>query len=291
MKFTLFSALTLVSYVLSAPAVEKDIAPRDKTNLDARRLSLPLPAYALPRIGVTVASKGKTITVTTKEKSSAKGKSSTKAKSSNKCICRRSGSINSHESLVIGMGRVAEGIKARCNDIETALEATRRGTMTNSQAVQKGVSMMDNIRVMLFGTVSGLDDASNADLSAEERKELLEYLYSINSDFYKTTKDYVDTLGGASGGRSLSRAAHMLAEMLESIATGYPSAIADMSSNLTPIFPAELGQNDDDLLDLIMGPVVSFLASVKTVHVDDSMTTECSVSDMDCSSDPNEELR
>jgi hypothetical protein len=111
MKFTLFSTLTLVSYVLSAPAVEKDIAARDKTNLDARRLPLPLPAYALPRIGVTVTSKGKAITVTTKAKSSTKGESS------NKCICRRSGSINSHESLVIGMERVAEGIKARCDDI------------------------------------------------------------------------------------------------------------------------------------------------------------------------------
>jgi hypothetical protein len=162
--------------------------------------------------------------------------------------------------------------------------------MANAQAVQTGVSMMDNIRVILVGTVSGLDGA-NADLTQEERKELTEHLYTITSDFYKTTKDYVDTLGGASGGRSLSRAAHMLAEMLKSIATVYPSTIAEMSSKLAPIFPAELGQNDDDLLDLIMGPVVSFLTSIKTVHVDDSKTTECSVSDMDCSSDPNEDLR
>jgi hypothetical protein len=163
--------------------------------------------------------------------------------------------------------------------------------MTNTQAVKTGLSMMDNIRVMLFETVSGLDDTSNADLATEERKKLMEHLYSITSDFYKTTKDYVDTLGGASGGRSLSRAAHMLAEMLESIATVYPSAIADMRSMLAPIFPAELGQNDDDLLDLIMSPVASFLASIKTVHVDDSKATECSVSEMDCSSDPEEDLR
>ncbi|SPJ79350.1 uncharacterized protein FTOL_07741 [Fusarium torulosum] len=285
MKFTLFSTLTLVSYVLSAPAVEKNIAARDKTNLDARRLPLPLPVHSLPRIGITVASKGKAITVTTKAKSSTEGKSS------NKCICRRSGSINSHESLVIGMGRVAESIKARCNDIGSALEATRKGTMTNTQAVQTGVSMMDNIRVMLFETVSGLDDTSNADLATEERKKLMEHLYSIISDFYKTTKDYVDTLGGTSGGRSLSRAAHMLAEMLESIATVYPSAIADMRSMLAPIFPAELGQNDEELLDLIMNPVVGFLASIKTVHVDNSKTAECSVSEMDCSGDPNEDLR
>jgi hypothetical protein len=152
--------------------------------------------------------------------------------------------------------------------------------MTNAQAARTGLNMMDNIRAIFFGTVSGLDDTSNVDL-----------LYTINSYFYTTTKDFVDTLGGVSGGRSLSRAAHMLAEMLESIATVYPSAASDMSSNLAPIFPAELGQNDDDLLDLIMGPVVSFLASVKTVNIDDSKTTECSVSDMDCSGDPNEDLR
>ncbi|KAH7252653.1 hypothetical protein BKA59DRAFT_510749 [Fusarium tricinctum] len=279
MKFTLFSTLTLVSYVLSAPAVEKDIAVRDKANLGARRLPLPLPAYALPRIGVTVTSNAKAITAITK------------GKSSNKCICRRSSSINRHESLVTGMGRVADVIKARCNDIESALEATRRGTMTNAQAARTGLNMMDNIRAIFFGTVSGLDDTSNVDLTQEERKKLIEYLYTINSYFYTTTKDFVDTLGGVSGGRSLSRAAHMLAEMLESIATVYPSAASDMSSNLAPIFPAELGQNDDDLLDLIMGPVVSFLASVKTVNIDDSKTTECSVSDMDCSGDPNEDLR
>lgn len=94
MKFTLFSILTLVNYVLSAPAVDNDIAPRDEAKLDARRLTLPLPAYALPRIGVTVTSKGST-----------------------KCICRRSSAISRHESLVIGMGRVAEVIKTRCNGI------------------------------------------------------------------------------------------------------------------------------------------------------------------------------
>ncbi|CAJ0553285.1 Ff.00g117970.m01.CDS01 [Fusarium sp. VM40] len=270
MKFTLFSTLTLVNYVLSAPAVDNDIATRDEAKLNARRLPLPLPAYALPRIGVTVTSKGK---------------------SSTKCICRRSSAINRHENLVIGMGRVAEVIKARCNDIESALEATRGGTMTSDQAVQTGVNMMDNIRVMLFGTVSGLGDASNPDLAQEERKELIEYLYTINSYFYKTTKDFIDTLGGASGGRSLSRAGHMLAEMLESIATTYPSAASDMGSKLAPIFPAELGQNDDDLLDLVMGPVVSFLTSIKTVPVDDSKTAECSISEMDCSGDLNEDLR
>lgn len=151
--------------------------------------------------------------------------------------------------------------------------------------------MMDNIRVMLFGTVSNLGDTSNADLTQGERKELIEFLYTINSYFYKTTKDFIDTLGGSSGGRSLSRAGHMLAEMLESIATAYPSAASDMSIKLAPIFPAELGQNDDDLLDLVMGPVVSFLTSIKAVPVDDSKTAECSISEMDCSDDLNEDLR
>lgn len=162
--------------------------------------------------------------------------------------------------------------------------------MTSDQAVQTGVNMMDNIRVMLFGTVSNLGD-TNADLTQGERKELVEYLYTINSYFYKATKDFIDTLGGSSGGRSLSRAGHMLAEMLESIATAYPSAASDMSIKLAPIFPAELGQNDDDLLDLVMGPVVSFLTSIKAVPVDDSKTAECSISEMDCSDDLNEDLR
>ncbi|KAH6949592.1 hypothetical protein DER45DRAFT_513251 [Fusarium avenaceum] len=285
MKFTLLFILTIVSHVLSAPAVEKDIAARDKANLRTRRLPLPLLANTLSCIGITITSMDKAIPVIPK------AKSTTKRTSSNTCMFRRTGSINSHESLVIGMRRVAERIKARCDGIGSALEATRKGTMTNAQAVRTGLSMMDNIQVVLFVTVSGLEDTSNADLTQVEREELTECLYTIITEFYKATKDYVDTLGGASGGRTLSRAAHMLSKMLESIASVYPSAVSDISSNLAPIFPIELGQNDDNLLDLIIGPVASFLSSIKTIHIDDSKPTECSVSDIDCSSDFNEELR
>ncbi|GKU16899.1 unnamed protein product, partial [Fusarium langsethiae] len=109
--------------------------------------------------------------------------------------------------------------------------------------------------------------------------------------FYKATKDYVDTFGGASGGQTLSRAAHMLAEMLESIAIVYPSAVSDISSKLALIFPVELNQNDSNLLDLIMGLMASFLSSIKTIHVGASEATERSVSDMDCSSDPNKDSK
>jgi hypothetical protein len=111
MKFTLLFTLKIVSHVLSAPAVEKDIATLDKTNLDARRLPLPLLANALPCMGVAVTSMSKVITVITK------AKSSSERTSSNKCIFRPTGSINSQESLVIGMRHVAEGIKARCDGI------------------------------------------------------------------------------------------------------------------------------------------------------------------------------
>jgi hypothetical protein len=50
MKFTILFTSTIVSHVLSAPTVEKGIAARDKTNLNARRLPLPLLANALPSL-------------------------------------------------------------------------------------------------------------------------------------------------------------------------------------------------------------------------------------------------
>ncbi|KAM0345728.1 hypothetical protein ACHAPU_006081 [Fusarium lateritium] len=263
MKFTLFSTLTLVSYVLSTPTGVKDIASRGNANLNAHGL----PGFVTPRIGVTVA----------------------KGPSSGSRRVRRA--TTNYQGVAIAMEQVAEDIKDKCNDIGIYLESAREGTMSSFQAVKNGVNTMDTIRAVLFGTISGLDSTSKAVLTQEERQQLIDHLYTITSKFYGTTKEYIETLGGSSGGRSLSRAAHMLSDMLESVVAIDPSIIPDMANKLTPIFPAGLGENDDNLIDLIMDPVTSFVSSIKTDHSHDSVTTQCAGPDTSCYHDLNEELR
>jgi hypothetical protein len=138
---------------------------------------------------------------------------------------------------------------------------------------------MDIIRTLLSKTVSRLDNASKMDFTPQERQRLMDDVYTITKVFFDTTKDYVETLGGASGGRSLSRAAHMLTDVLDSIITIDSDVASDMSRKLTPIFSG-IG-NEEELLSVIVSSVTSFLSSIKV--------EPCSGSD--CSSDQNEELR
>ncbi|KAF4997249.1 hypothetical protein FGRMN_3984 [Fusarium graminum] len=265
MKFTLFSTLTLVSYVLCTPFGAQDIVSRGNTKLG----SLKLPGFITPRIGVTVVKKGKS--------------------SSSSRVSRRG--TNNYQGLTIAMEHVAEDIKDKCNDIGVYLEDAKQGTISGFQAAQNGVKTMNTIRAVLFGTVSGLDNTSKGVLTQEERQQLVDHLYTITSKFYGSTKDYIDILGGSSGGRSFSRAAHMLSDMLESVVFIDPSIVPDMSNKLASIFPAGFGDNDDNLLDLIMNPITSYLSSVKTDQSQDSVTTQCAGPDTSCYGGLNEELK
>ncbi|KAF5663516.1 hypothetical protein FHETE_7463 [Fusarium heterosporum] len=263
MKFTLFSTLALVSCILSTPISAKDIVSRGNVKLG----SLKLPGFVTPRIGVTVVKKGK---------------------SSSSSRVRRA---TTNYGLATAMEHVAEDIKDRCNDIGVYLEDAKQGTVSGYQAAQNGVKMMNNIRAVLFGTISGLESTPKTVLTQEERQQLIDHLYTITSKFYGTTKDYIETLGGSSGGRSFSRAAHMLSDMLESVVFIDPSVVPDMSNKLSSIFPAGLGENDDNLIDLIMNPVTSYLTSVKTGQGYDSVTTQCAGPDTSCYSGLKEELK
>lgn len=138
---------------------------------------------------------------------------------------------------------------------------------------------MDIIRTLLSKTVSRLDNAPKMDLTSKERQQLIDDVYIITNVFFHTTKDYVKTLGGAEGGRSLSRAAHMLTDVLDSIVTIDSDVASDMSRKLTPIFSG-VG-DEEELLSVIVSSVRDFLSSIKV--------EPCSGSD--CSSDQNEELR
>jgi hypothetical protein len=146
---------------------------------------------------------------------------------------------------------------------------------------------MNNIRTLLSKTVSNLDTTPIMDFNQEERRKLIDDVYIVTSEFFKTTKDYVETLGGASGGRSLSRAAHMLTDVLDSITAIDSKLASDMSRKLTPIFPGNVDGDEDDLLNVVVSSVTSFLSSIK---LDEAPATTCS-SSQDCSSDQNEELR
>lgn len=145
---------------------------------------------------------------------------------------------------------------------------------------------MNHIRTLLSNTVSYLDNTPNMEFTQEERQRIAKDVYIITSEFFKTTKDYVETLGGASGGRSLSRAAHMLTDMLDNIVSVDPEVSFELSHRLTPIFSGKVGRDEDDLLDVVMGSVTRFLSSIKV----EASATAYSGSE-DCSSNQNEELR
>lgn len=152
-------------------------------------------------------------------------------------------------------------------------------------AVVTTVRTMNNIRTLLSKTVSQLDTTPNMAFTQEERQNLIGDLQIITSEFFKITEDYINTLGGASGGRSLSRTAHALTDVLESIAAIDATVASDMSRKLITVFSGRVA-DDDDLLNIIISPVTSFLSSIK---LDEAPATTCSTED--CISDQHEELR
>nr|CEG05242.1 unnamed protein product [Fusarium clavum] len=221
-------------------------------------ISRALPLDFTPRVGVTIPKASKNVPRAVSDR-------------------LRRASLN-HDSVIKLMDFVTVRVQTECNDIHTAVEAVKFEGLVHEATVAT-VRSMDMIRTLLSKTVSRLDNASKMDFTPKQRQHLIEDVYTITKVFFDTTKDYVETLGGSSGGRSLSRAAHMLTDVLDSIITIDSDIASDMSRKLTPIFSG-IG-NEEELLSVIVSSVTSFLSSIKV--------EPCSGSD--CSSDQNEELR
>lgn len=208
-----------------------------------------------------------------------------------------------HDSVLKFMDFIAARVRAECQDIskykavailyafvhqrfpDTAVEAAKYEGL-KSEAVVAAVHTMNNIRTLLSKTVSQLDTTPNMVFTQEERRKLIDGLYIITGEFVKTTKGYIDTFGGATGGRSLSRAAHMLTDVLDNVATIDTGVASDMSRKLIPVFSGVDG-DDGKLLNVVVSPVTSFLSSIK---LDKAPTAACSGS-KDCFSNRGEELR
>ncbi|KAM0498476.1 hypothetical protein ACHAP8_006098 [Fusarium lateritium] len=185
-----------------------------------------------------------------------------------------------HDSVIKLMDFVTKRVRTECQDINVAVKAVKFEGLKN-EAIATTVHTMNTIRTLLSKSVSQLHTTLNMVFTQEERRNLIDDVHIITSEFFKTTQDYIETLGGASGGRSLSRAAHMLTDVLESIVAIDAGIASDMSRKLTPIF-SEVGDDDEDLLNVVVSSITSFLSSIKPA-------TTCSTED--CFSDQNEELR
>nr|RBQ93227.1 hypothetical protein FVER53263_05640 [Fusarium verticillioides] len=257
MKFTLFLTATLFTGALATP-LAKTVTVRDET-LAARRL----PAIATPRIGVTVVSK--------KKKSASRDKRS---------IGRKD------VSVVSLLDRVAEKIKERCGDIESVLEETKVERLSKDKAVYKVVGKMNSIRATLSRTVSIIDRTSTLDLSQDDGQALLNHVYFITKELHSTVKDYVATLGGT-GARSMSRATHMLADVLSNIVTLNPDITSEMYRKLSPIFSNMVSTDEEDLQVFIMSSVTEFLSSIKP----DDLNSDTACGSEGCSNSPNEDLK
>ncbi|KAF5613761.1 uncharacterized protein FSUBG_373 [Fusarium subglutinans] len=254
MKLTLFLTVTLFTGVLAAP-LSKTVIVRDET-LEARRL----PDFATPRIGVTVAP--------------AKKGSSSRVKRS---ISRKG------VSLMSLVDRVAGKIKKRCDDIESVLEVTKDERLSTDKAVHKVVRKMNSIRATLSRTVSIMDRTPTLDLAQDDSQALLRNVYIITEELHNTVKDSIDTLGGT-GARAMSRATHMLTDVLSNIVTISPDIAPDMYRKLSSIFSDVDLTNEEDLKVFIMSSVTEFLSSIKPDDLD-------SCSSGDCFDSPNEELK
>ncbi|KAF5692902.1 hypothetical protein FDENT_2474 [Fusarium denticulatum] len=251
MKLTLFLTATLFTGVLAAP-LSKTVIVRPET-LAARRL----PDFATPRIGVTVAPAKKGSTSRVKRSISRKGVSVV--------------------SLVDG---VAGKIKKRCDDIESVLEMTKDEKLSQDKAVHKVVRKMNSIRATLSRTVSIMDRTPTLDLTQDDSQALLNNVYIIAEELHNTVKDSVATLGGT-GARSMSRATHMLTDVLSNIVTLNPDTASDMYRKLSPIFSNMVSTDEEDLHVFIMSSVIEFLSSIKPDDLDPCSSGDC----------PNEDLK
>ncbi|KAH7267721.1 uncharacterized protein BKA55DRAFT_733930 [Fusarium redolens] len=257
MKLEIFLTVTLFTGVLAAP-VFKTVTVRDET-LEARRLL----DYATPRIGVTAA--------TSKKEPASRVKRSISRKSLN---------------LVSLVDRVAGKIKNRCDDIESAVEATQNEKLSKDKAVHKVVRKMNSIRATLSRTVSILDRTPTLDLTQEDSQNLIRHVYTITKELHNTVKDSVNTLGGT-GARSMSRATHMFADVLSNIVTINPDITSDIYHKLKPIFSDMVPTDEDDLQAFIMSSVTEFLSSIKP----DDLDSDTACSSGDCFNSPKEDLR
>ncbi|CEI38502.1 hypothetical protein FVEN_g11689 [Fusarium venenatum] len=252
MKFSTVFTAALASYTLALPII---ITP-DSTTVSNRGISQEF----TPRIGVTLPTGSKKV-----------------PRAISGRIRRAS---KNHDSVIKLMDFVTTRARTECQDINVAVSAVKFEGLKN-EAITTTVDTMNTIRTLLSETVSQLDTTPNMVFTQEERRNLIDDVHIITSEFFKATQDYIETLGGASGGRSLSRAAHMLTDVLESIVSIDAGIASDMSRKLKPIF-SEVGDDDEDLLNVVMSSVMSFVSSIETA-------TTCGTED--CLSDQNEELR
>ncbi|CAG1974947.1 unnamed protein product [Fusarium graminearum] len=257
MKFSRVFTATLASYTLASPII---INSPDAITISNRVLSQDF----APHIGVTLPAGSKKVPRAVSDR-----------------IRRTS---KNHDSALKLMDFVATRVRAACQDINTAIMAVKYEGLKDV-AVVTTVRTMNNIRTLLSKTVSQLDTTPNMVFTQEERQNLIGDLQIITSEFFKTTEDYINTLGGASGGRSLSRTAHALTDVLESIAAIDATVASDMSRKLITVFSGRVA-DDDDLLNIVVSPVTSFLSSIK---LGEAPATTCSTED--CISDQHEELR
>ncbi|KAL9570870.1 hypothetical protein ACKAV7_005207 [Fusarium commune] len=245
MNLTFFLTVTLFTSVLAAP-LSKTVIVRDET-LAARRL----PDYATPRIGVTATSSSKAPKSHIKRSISRKGL-----------------------SLVSLVDRVAVKIKTKCDDIGDVIEAMKDERLLKDKAVHEVVRKMNSIRATLSRTVSTLDRTPTLDLTQDDSQTLLNHVYIMTEELHNTVKDSVTTLGGT-GARSMSRATHMLADVLSNIVTINPDTASDMYRKLSPVFSDVVPTNEEDLQVFIMSSVTEFLSSIKPDDLDSDTENNC----------------
>ncbi|KAI7765201.1 hypothetical protein LZL87_009730 [Fusarium oxysporum] len=238
MNLTFFLTVTLFTIVLAAP-LSKTVIVRDET-LAARRL----PDYATPRIGVTATSSSKAPKSHIKRSISRKGL-----------------------SLVSLVDRVAVKIKTKCDDIGDVIEAMKDERLSKDKAVHEVARKMNSIGATLSRTVSTLDRTPTLDLTQDDSQTLLNHVYIMTEELHNTVKDSVTTLGGT-GARSMSRATHMLADVLSNIVTINPDTASDMYRKLSPVFSDVVPTNEEDLQVFIMSSVTEFLSSIKPDDLD-----------------------
>ncbi|KAF5021302.1 hypothetical protein F66182_6700 [Fusarium sp. NRRL 66182] len=242
MKFTLLLAAAYMSCTLAAPITDKGAHVEDGK----------LPPFRMPRVGVTTPA-------TTKHSSNADTKSRTKR------------AVDGADDLVNMMGRVAGKIKTRCDGVNTALGAVMMGNMSKTRAVLVSTRLVDKIRAVLSEAVSGLHSMPNMVLTHAEHQEIAFHIYTITHELYEVNREHIETLDG-SGGRCLSRTAHMLADVLENLVGIDPDVAPYMVYALAPIFPIDSNgeiEHDDGLLDVVMSSVTSFLSNNKVDNDDD----------------------
>ncbi|KAF4342338.1 hypothetical protein FBEOM_3745 [Fusarium beomiforme] len=232
MKAALFLTATLFTGVLSAP-VARTLVVRHEI-LEERRL----PIYATPRIGVTAPSKRDP------------------ASHINRSINIR------HDLNLIGLvDRAAEKIKARCDEIESIIKATNNGILSKDRAARRAVRKMNGIRATLSRTVSVLNRTPTLRLTPQGRQLVLNPVYAITSELHKTIRNTASTLG-PSGARSMSRASHMLTDVLGNIVIVNPDIASDMYKKLAPIFSNDVAVDEGDLSVFVMSSVKGFIASI-----------------------------